>query len=184
MSSLDEAQRFWARVDADGGPDACWPWLGGRNPKGYAHLAYGGRSQLGHRVAWLLTYRPFRPLPAWAVICHTCDNPGCCNPRHLFLGTHADNVADRHQKGRTATGDRTGSRLHPERRPRGVRHGSRTHPEQFTQLRGKLSAEQARVIRQRAATGEPNTEIARDYGVSATAIWKIVHGRSWREEEA
>lgn len=91
MTDLD---RFWTLVDQTGGPDACWPWIGSaRNEKGYGGFRAGGRWVVAHR--WLLGALRGRPLqwPA-EVACHHCDNPPCCNPAHLYVGTHSQNTVD------------------------------------------------------------------------------------------
>lgn len=93
------AERLWRRV-AKGSPDACWPWTGYTNDYGYGVLGRGSRSDgliRAHRAAWLVTHGT---LPDDVLVLHTCDNPPCCNPAHLFLGTHADNTADMSAKGR------------------------------------------------------------------------------------
>jgi hypothetical protein len=83
-------QRFWRKVDRRG-PDECWPWLAGKFKTGYGGIRIGDRSVKAHRVALELTLG--EPLPALEV-CHRCDNKVCCNPGHLFLGTHRDNMED------------------------------------------------------------------------------------------
>ena len=94
---LDE--RFWAKVDR-ASSDACWPWLATHGRFGYGEFKVGGRSGRSvkaHRVAWELTHGP---ISDGLFVLHRCDNPPCCNPGHLFLGTHADNMRDMAQKGR------------------------------------------------------------------------------------
>lgn len=91
-------QSFWALVDRRGARE-CWPWRGrSRHGFGYGKLSYQGRHRLAHQVAWTLYNGP---LPPGSVVRHTCDNPSCCNPAHLLLGTQADNVADCVARGRS-----------------------------------------------------------------------------------
>jgi hypothetical protein len=89
--------RLWQRVDV-GLPDQCWEWQGYRTPDGYGRLQrFRGRMELAHRVAWESVKGP---IPDGMLVCHTCDNPPCVNPAHLFLGTHLDNARDKMAKGR------------------------------------------------------------------------------------
>lgn len=81
----------------------CWEYSGFRNPAGYGFI-YGWTSKLAHRVAYeVLTGQR---IPNGLMVCHRCDNPPCCNPKHLFLGTARDNNRDRILKGRFLTGRR------------------------------------------------------------------------------
>lgn len=95
--------RFWAKVKV-GKPAACWPWQGGANDDGYGRFKIGGRLFSPHRVAWEIANGP---IPAGAgyhgtVVRHACDNPLCCNWRHLKIGSQADNVLDMDIQGRRA----------------------------------------------------------------------------------
>ncbi len=92
------------RVDRSGGPDACWPWTGPRDHKGYGRV---GRSHKAHRLAWESVNGPIPQMPGHhgACVLHRCDEPPCCNPAHLFLGTNRDNVADMKRKGRMVSRD-------------------------------------------------------------------------------
>jgi hypothetical protein len=88
-----DIRRFWERVDTSAGPDACWPWALGRNTMGYGRFYLtGGRARLASRVAFVIA-NGREPKPGY-VSCHTCDNPPCCNPAHLYEGTFADNRRD------------------------------------------------------------------------------------------
>ena len=89
-------ERFWSKVDVRG-PGECWLWTAGTT-HGYGHLKLGGRHVGAHRVMWLLVHG--EELESDQYVCHTCDNPPCCNPAHLFLGDALINVQDMMAKGR------------------------------------------------------------------------------------
>lgn len=94
--------RFFAKIQRASG---CWEWSGGRFKNGYGMFNAGrwpdGRqdTRYAHRVVWELHHGP---IPTGAVVRHSCDNPPCCNPDHLLIGTQADNVEDARKQGKYA----------------------------------------------------------------------------------
>lgn len=163
----------------------CWWWAASFNRAGYGRF----ESDLAHRTAWRLLRGP---IPPGLFVCHRCDQPGCVNPDHLFLGTHNDNMADKVAKGRAASGDGNGSRLYPERlRPQsGDLHFSRRAPDLMARgprpaVRGennpsaRLSEDQVIAIRSGCASGKSQRSLASAYGVSKQLISAIVRRHCW-----
>lgn len=95
MSAPTLKDRFWIKVSKTG-KSKCWEWTASRNKKGYGRFRFEKGFVLAHRMAYLLSTGEIGEFH----VCHTCDNPPCCNPAHLFLGTAGDNAADRNRKGR------------------------------------------------------------------------------------
>jgi hypothetical protein len=91
-----EAERFWSKVKR-GKSGECWPWVRATNEKGYGCAWFKEKLHKAHRVAWMLGGKT---IPAGLCLLHRCDNPPCCNPAHLFLGTKGDNHRDMTGKGR------------------------------------------------------------------------------------
>lgn len=142
----DTGQRFWSKVEKG---DGCWLWLGSCDSMGYGHIKIGGRLTKAHRFSWELANGP---IPSGLHALHRCDVRRCVRPSHLFIGTHAENMADRSAKGRGAD-------------QKGEANGS-----------AKLTHEQAREIR--AASGR-HQEIATRFGISPSAVSKIKLGKLW-----
>lgn len=90
------ASRFWALVSVSD-PEECWPWLGTRVGVGYGRVQVDRVRTVAHRVAYELAVGP---IPEGLLVLHRCDNPPCCNPKHLFVGTSSDNAQDALAKGR------------------------------------------------------------------------------------
>ncbi len=107
MKELTEKdkRRFWSKVDIQG-PDDCWPWMAGRDEDGYGNFKLHGKNERANRVSYRIIYGRD---PGNKKVRHTCDNPCCCNPADLLLGTQRDNMKDRDRRGRQAKGVRVGS---------------------------------------------------------------------------
>jgi hypothetical protein len=193
-----EIERFWSKVDKSGGPDACWPWMGGRNGGGYGAFTPRGRVYvISHRLAYYLHHGSDLLDDCG---CHHCDNPPCCNPNHIFRGSHKANAEDRSAKGRSCSGDRQWLRKYPERRFYGDKNPIRQHPElhQFAlaalaanpelRARGervgtsKLTAAQVAEIRRRYDPKRRNASaLGREFGVTGTMIAYIGKGKWWKD---
>ena len=138
------------KIDIETG---CWNWQKSKNACGYGTLAIKGKPLLAHRVS-------FSECTKTDIIgksvCHTCDNPACCNPMHLFAGTHKENMRDMVNKGR--------------------RHGTKgTH-----NPRVKLTEKEVKEIRDLAANRVfTYVKLAEIYGIDAPGIYKIVKRRTW-----
>ena len=147
------ALRFWSKVDKT---SDCWEWTGSKNSKGYGQLNINGEPVLAHRLSWEMAFGKIPVGTGYHGECvlHKCDNPGCVNPAHLFLGTNLDNVSDMISKGRKV-----------------ILKGS--------QLSTKLSDDQVRNIRSNRGISSQR-ELAREYGVSKSTINSIQMGGTWK----
>ena len=141
--------RFWSRVDIRE-PDECWPWTRGTS-MGYGMMRVGGAKHRTHRLAYFYEHGSWPKLA-----CHHCDNPLCCNPRHIYNGTHSTNIHDRVDR-------------HPQSWLRGERAAG-----------SRLTAVQVREIRARRSAGETIQSIAVDFGISSTHVSRIARRLFWR----
>ncbi len=141
--------RFWSKVDRSGGESACWPWIAGRDKDGYGKFRlgrHGKHSGRAHRLAYELVKGP---VGDGMEVCHSCDNPPCCNPAHLFPGTTMDNSLDKISKGRQA------------------------------QILGLVANETVAMIRERFSEGGITIQaLARDFSLPFATVSNFVRGTS------
>lgn len=148
------AERYEAKVDRSAGPAGCHPWLA--PGEDYGRLKVGEHMFMAHRFGYALYVGP---IPPGMQVLHRCDNPPCQNTAHLFLGTNDDNIADKVAKGRQARHTLT----------RGMRSGS-----------AKLTDDDVRQIRALyAAGGVSQRALAARYGLSQSAIGRLLNRQSW-----
>jgi hypothetical protein len=151
--SLDS--RFWSKVAVSNNPDECWEWQKGKSHDGYGYISIGGRKgkrTYAHRIAWEFKNGT---IPSGLFVLHSCDNPACCNPKHLFLGTRQDNSKDKVNKGRQAKGENNGAH--------------------------KLNEGDVLYIRERYSRGDIRiTDLANELGLGRTHVRDIVHRKTWK----
>ena len=154
------AEKLWSLIERGEG---CWTWRGRTNVRGYGHFhAPAIQAVLAHRAAFMLTKGE---IPKGMLVCHACDNPPCCNPEHLWLGTSADNNHDRDAKGRHVRPDRDETKVN---RSSGAK-----------QIQAKLSAQDIAEI---VADERSGVVLGKIYGVHATTINRARSGRSYKVE--
>lgn len=158
-TAAEKIAHFWERVSKTEG-NGCWEWQGAKHRRtryGYADHVWQKKKITAHRLSWILSVGP---IPQGMMVCHHCDNRPCVRPDHLFLGTAADNAADRDAKGRARGG-----------RLPGENNGF-----------SKLTAAQVQAIRERHALGTvTQRDIALEFGIGQTSVSRIVRGVRWRE---
>jgi hypothetical protein len=162
-------KRFWPKVSVpDGIIDECWNWNRSKDYKGYGQLSVNGKPRRAHRISFVLTKGE---IPSGMFVCHSCDNPPCINPVHLFLGTCLDNMRDCVRK----------KRLHPENGLKCFRTGPRPiMPQGELVYNHKLS--QAQVDTIRAAEWKRGTGqwFAAKFGVTKQAVFAVKKGVTWK----
>lgn len=138
---------FFLKIKIDN-ETGCWEWQGYKNPQGYGNIRQGGKNWLTHRWAFTQAYGD---IPDGMAVCHQCDNPPCCNPLHLWLGSLAENNRDMKVKRRSTSGERN--------------------------AQAKLSTMQVLEIKELLNSGETQRSIAEKYGVSRSLVGQIKQGR-------
>lgn len=148
---IDPAKRLRERTQRQG---ECVVYTAGyRRSSGHRLMSFRGKPTGVHRIAWILEHGE---IPEGLGVLHRCDVPNCVNTKHLFLGTSAENNADRDQKGRHVA-------------PRGSRNGA-----------AKLGEYQVIEIRELLAQGLSQRDIAARYGVQQTTVWRIATRKGWK----
>lgn len=159
----DAITKFWSRIKKT---DSCWPWIGGTNDRGYGVVCIGNDKVYAHRFSFVLN---IGRIPEFICACHSCDNPPCCNPDHLFLGTHLDNMTDAETKGRFKHSEEHIRKI-TVAIPRGDHHSC-----------SKVTGEMVRDIRNRFSDRlTPLAYISREYGLSAMSVSDILRGKTWK----
>lgn len=148
LEDIDQ-DRFWSKVDRRGESE-CWTWNAGRHKSGYGGFSIHGVNRFAHRVSYAIAHGSLDPA---LYVCHTCDNKPCVNPKHLFVGTHQDNVDDMVRKGR-------------------VSHGEAHHT-------ARLTPPEVEVIVQLHNDGRMHREIADIVGCDVSTVSEIVTGHAW-----
>ena len=139
----------------------CWEWNKARDPRGYGATWVDGRKDGAHRVAWALVNGP---IPEGLCVLHHCDNPPCCNPVHLFLGTKRDNAADKVSKGRQPVGIAVTT--------------SKLTEEDVAEIRSTYRPSQGGFHAGKSPFSSRG--LGRKFGVSYRLVLELVHGRAWR----
>ncbi len=144
--------RFWAKVNKT---ESCWLWTASVLGMGYGQITKNGRGEMikAHRASYIMAYGA---VPKGKLVCHSCDMPGCVNPQHLFLGSCADNHADRNKKGRQAKGENSGQ--------------------------AKLTEEKVLEIRA-LVDSYTQEELAKMYNTCKATIWNVVMRKTWKHIE-
>ena len=146
---MNLVDRFMKKVEKT---EACWNWTARRTPQGYGRFGVNGVNKLAHRVS----YEMFKaPITDGLHVLHRCDNPSCVNPDHLWLGTNAENVADKVAKGRE-----------PSHIGESNNHS-------------KLTAQDVLAIREAASRGANQYRLAEQYEIAQAHVSSIVRRKAW-----
>lgn len=136
--------------------NGCWHYSGAHNNDGYGMFWTQGRTIGAHRFS--AEHLGNLPLKPFDCVCHTCDNPGCINPAHLFIGTNVENTADRHRKGRSVRGSQIGNSIHSEQIVKAIKDAYNSRPH----YRG--------IFR----------DLSNEFNVSYGLVWYACRDRAWR----
>jgi hypothetical protein len=160
-TSIPVETRLWAKVDKSGGPDSCWAWTGSAT-KGYGRITIKKKSVIVTR--WVYE-RDRGKIPPGMCVCHSCDNPACVNPAHLYAGTTQQNSRDMVLRGRA----RSGAVVCPETMSRGEDH-----------WKAKMTVAKVIALRAEAAAGDSYSTLAARYGIGTANVGQVVRRENWR----
>lgn len=156
VNKEDQNRRFWMKVSRSS-PTECWLWIGAKKPTGYGNIRRDKKYTTAHRVSWEIH---FGEVPNGMQVLHSCDNPSCCNPHHLMLGTSMSNHIDMVKKGRSNSN-----------------HKNRRYGEENS--KHKLSADQVKEIRRKYIPGLiRQKDIGNEYGVSQVLVSLIIRNEA------
>jgi hypothetical protein len=161
MINKNTVARFWSYVEV-GGTDDCWEWQASRNNHGYGQLSKAKNKSpyKTHRLSWEIHNGE---IPTGMSVCHKCDNPPCVNPKHLFLGTHYENMQDAKHKGRMANNGSAPGEANPA---------------------AKLTPAEVSEIRTSYTEGEmPQSYLAKKYGICDDSIAKVIRNETYYDPE-
>jgi hypothetical protein len=161
MTKINIEQRFMNKVNKNV-DTGCWEWVACTDECGYGEFKIDGNSRHAHRVSWELF---IGEIPEKMEVCHTCDNPPCVNPDHLFLGTHKENMADMVKKGRYVKGK--------------IYKGIESFHRGSLSPCAKLTEDNVIEIVNRVDNGEAMYSLAKEFGVSYNTIRQIITGKRW-----
>ena len=150
ITPIQEAS-FWSLVNLNLIKTSCWNWIGQKGKTGYGRFKIGKSKYSSNRVAYAIAYG-YVPLDKF--VCHSCDNPLCVRPDHLFLGTATENAHDRTKKNRTAKGSNAGGSILKEEQVKKILKDTRSQ-----------------------------SVIAKEYGVAKSTIGKIKSKKNWSHIE-
>lgn len=156
--------RFWKKIQKGDTDQSCWKWLGAKTENGYGVIGAGGRGEgvlKAPRVSWMIH---FGASPGDLFVLHRCDNPECCNPLHLFLGTASDNMKDCSSKGRLKIPHRRGE----------DNNKSKLSESQVIEIRA--------VYRNRCKINGAQP-LGRRHGVHWKTILSVIKNRTWKQND-